>query len=136
MIDERGTVKTHGTRHDRRYWKQTGVIPRWQLLLIYAAIVAAAAAGMLRTETIARSANRAAGEAQRAIEGVQRSRIDVCKDANSRHDAALAELDLQIRHLPPAERARARARRAGTVAFIETLAPRHDCEKELQPAMP
>lgn len=50
MTDQRGTVKPGGTIHDRRtsraYWLQTGVIPRWQLVLVYALIVAASIAGL------------------------------------------------------------------------------------------
>lgn len=38
------------TAHDRRgFWTQRGVIPRWQLVLVYLLIVAAGAAGFSKT---------------------------------------------------------------------------------------
>jgi hypothetical protein len=51
-----------------------------------------------------------------------------CQEQNVRHDAAITELDRLIRRLPLPQRARAVRGRDGTVALINALAPKRDCE--------
>lgn len=143
------------------WWTATGVIPRWQLLLVYALIVGAFVWSSAETRTVATDAKdaskqathaseqathavaenkrvallakRAADDAKHAVEQVQASRIELCRQANRRHDNVIAELDKQIARLPPGRRARAEAGRDGTVALLEAISPRRKCVKALGP---
>lgn len=97
------------------------VYPRarpWRLLLLATALVASAALVMspilyLRTVD--------------ALHQAHENRVDVCRDVNARHDAAIRKLDDLIAELPKAQRRRAAAGRKYTVALIEALTPRRDC---------
>lgn len=51
-----------------------------------------------------------------------------CEDVNARHDSTIRELDRIVTALPASRRARARQRRAATVALIDALAPHRDCD--------
>lgn len=88
----------------------------------------------IRTATAAaRDAKRAARKASDAVEQVQRSRLENCRKANDRHDAAIAELDRQIALLPAARRAEARARRQGTVSLLTAIVPHQKCRLIITP---
>jgi hypothetical protein len=65
---------------------------------------------------------------------IQQSRIDVCREGNVRHDDVIATLDRLIREQPPGARKRRAVRnRAQTVALLEALAPKRDCEHLVRP---
>lgn len=65
---------------------------------------------------------------------IQQSRQEItvtrCLDLNARHDATIAKLDQEIGALPPVERKQAKTNRAGTVALIDALAPKRNCQSE------
>lgn len=67
------------------------------------------------------------------FDALQDSRIEVCRETNRRHDKVLLVLDEQIAKLPARRRARAESSKAGTVALIEALTPKRDCERALTP---
>jgi hypothetical protein len=115
------------------WWTATGVIPRWQLLLVYVLVIVAGMVGMASTRSVADRANGAALDAKHAVAQVQASRIELCEQANERHDAVIAELERQIARLSPKRRAEANARKAGTIALLEAIAPRRDCVEALRP---
>jgi hypothetical protein len=56
-----------------------------------------------------------------------------CLDTNGRHDRTIATLDrrlqVAVRRAPPAQARQIRASREFTVALINALAPRRDCER-------
>lgn len=68
-----------------------------------------------------------------AIRAVQQSRVEACQQSNERHDNTVRVLDERIRQLPSAQRKRAEAGRAATVALIEALSPKRDCTKFVEP---
>lgn len=68
-----------------------------------------------------------------ALQQVQQSRVDLCRQANERHDAVLRVLDQRIRELHGPARVRAEASRAGSVALLEAIAPKRDCQAALTP---
>ena len=70
----------------------------------------------------------ALSQARGAVDEIQLSRYELCIQQNDRHDKTIASLDEQIAALPPRRKARAEAARDGTVALIDTLAPKRDCE--------
>jgi predicted transcriptional regulator len=120
---ERGPAANEGVS----YWKQTGVIPRWQLLGVYALIVAAGAFGLAQTQHIAHRADALARDIQQQrVMTIEQS----CEQQNARHDATIATLDRLIARIPPgAEHDRALANRRGTVLLIDALAVKRDCGK-------
>lgn len=54
-----------------------------------------------------------------------------CAQQNERHDTTIRRLDALIADIPPGSPRRIRAEegRAGTVALIDALAPKFDCDK-------
>jgi hypothetical protein len=65
---------------------------------------------------------------------IQASRQDTirraCVEQNVRHDQTLKKLDEQIERLPAgARKARAERNRDGTIALIDALVPKRDCDK-------
>lgn len=137
----------------RAYWTARGVIPRWQLFLVYVVVVGAGAYGLqsnaatagkakdavarstataIEASHAARQAKSAALQANHAVRRVQASRLEQCQEANHRHDGAFRVLNESLRQLPPAERARAELQRKQTVAFIQALAPRRNCRRALK----
>jgi hypothetical protein len=69
----------------------------------------------------------APGEIQR--ERAEAIRVN-CQEQNVRHDLTIRKLDELIDRLPPGRRKRrAVSNRDGTVALIEALAPKRDCER-------
>jgi hypothetical protein len=65
---------------------------------------------------------------------VQGSRIELCQEGNVRHDRAIEKLDELIAELPPgSRRRRAERSRARTVALIEALVPKRNCEEAVEP---
>jgi cell division protein FtsN len=56
-----------------------------------------------------------------------------CLDTNDRHDRTIATLDrrlqVAVRRAPPAQARQIRASREFSVALINALAPRRDCER-------
>jgi hypothetical protein len=63
-------------------------------------------------------------QAERAV-NIRRS----CEETNARHDGTIAELHSLVAAIPdPARRARAQDGMAGTIALIEALVPKRDCE--------
>lgn len=75
----------------------------------------------------------ALAHADSAIDAIQRSRLELCRQQNERHDHTIRTLDKQIAKLPPKERRRAIRQRAGTVALINALAPKRDCARVIAP---
>lgn len=52
-----------------------------------------------------------------------------CLESNRRHDATIRQLDLLVAQIPdPQQRHRAERAKRGTIALIEGLAPRRDCD--------
>lgn len=93
-----------------RYWRAKGVIPRWQLVLVYVLIAAATAIGF--------------AQVNKAIDQVQASRVRTCDDNAQKNRDTVKELDAQIRKTTdPVRRARAIRNRDATIALINTLAP-------------
>jgi hypothetical protein len=60
------------------YWRQKGVIPRWQMLLVYVLVIGAGAVGIARTETVASDAQELAEANKLRIMEVQESRDALC----------------------------------------------------------
>jgi len=119
---ERGPAANEGVS----YWKQVGVIPRWQLLGVYALIVAAGAFGLAQTQHVAHRADALARDIQQQrVMTIEQS----CEQQNARHDGTIATLDRLIRQQPPSRRRRAEQNRASTVLLIDALAPKRDCGK-------
>jgi hypothetical protein len=110
-----------GDRNEGRgFWRQTGVIPRWQLLTVYVLIVASGVAGFVSIKDSRRDA-------------IERT----CREQNERHDKAIAKLDQIIAELPPGPRKRdAEQRRPGTILLIDALAPKKDCEERAKRLVP
>lgn len=103
---------------------QRGVIPRWQFLMVYVLIVAAAGLGLWKTGTVA-------GEADQLATDIQEQRVQTvrrnCEDQNARHFEADRTLTKLI----------ARGRRThsdGTKLLIEALAPYRDCDQAVRDA--
>jgi Tfp pilus assembly protein PilN len=70
----------------------------------------------------------------RLYSDIQQSRIDICREGNARHDDVIATLDRLIREQPAgAQKRRAVRNRAQTVALLEALAPKRDCEHLVRP---
>lgn len=125
----------------RHYWTATGVIPRWQLVAVYALVLTVVLIGYLRVGNVADDAHSAANQAkvaahdaqaaahnaQRAVAGVQRQRKDLCKDQNGRRKATIDRLDELIAKLPPDQKAQAKSIRASNVSLINALAPKRNC---------
>lgn len=135
--------------NDRRYWTATGVIPRWQLVAVYALVIGACIVGFVTignavhransatraNRALAQRADAQARATQRQAAAIQRQRRELCKDQNDRHDATIRELDVIVRRLehtaPPAQRAQLKASRAYNVLLINALAPRRRCAEIL-----
>jgi hypothetical protein len=62
------------------------------------------------------------------VSRINASRLEICKDGNERHRTAVRRLDEEVARLPPEERARAEARRDGTVRLIDALVPERNCD--------
>lgn len=126
---ERGPAANEGIS----YWKQTGVIPRWQLIAVYVLIVAAGTIGIWRTQTVAHRADDLSRDiqAQRVV-NIRQS----CDEQNARHDDTIAALDRLIGQLPKDSTRRflAEKNRPGTVLLINALAPKRDCGKVVKEA--
>lgn len=146
MTDERGTVKDNGTIHDRRsvaYWKQVGVIPRWQLVAVYTLVIAAGALGFQQTSKVAHRADDlskqnkiTATQAAILTREVARQRRDTilasCLDTNSRHDDVEREI---IKLIPPDVDPAERARRVSSARRLaEAVAPKRDCNAVVEEA--
>ena len=70
-------------------------------------------------------ANTAAIQAQR-VDAIRSN----CVDTNARHDQTINTLKGLVARLPdPADRARAQRNIAGTIALIDALVPKRDCEQ-------
>lgn len=55
--------------------------------------------------------------------------LRACREVNQRHDATIHQLNVLVNAIPDKDRrARARQNIAGTVALINALAPKHNCE--------
>lgn len=68
-----------------------------------------------------------------ALHEIQRSRIDVCRQTNQRHDDTIRVLDARIAVLRDGQRTRAEANRSATIALIQALAPKRNCVATLTP---
>jgi hypothetical protein len=60
------------------WWMAKGVIPRWQLLLVYVFVVAAGSVGVARVETIAEDASDLGRENANRIKETEESRDALC----------------------------------------------------------
>ena len=103
----------------RRYWTATGVIPRWQLILAYILIAGA----------FAFTTYNVVHDGQNTQEAIVRE----CQVTNQRHDdtykslvdaAAIDEDNAKT----GAAKAEVRRRRDVTLALIDALAPKRDCD--------
>lgn len=111
----------------KRYWTATGVIPRWQLVAVYALVITVSVIGFASVRHQNAKTHRVAQRAAALVVEVQRQRKAVCLDQNRRHDRTIAKLDFLIAHVPPRLRKQAAASRAGNVTLINALAPRRNC---------
>jgi hypothetical protein len=119
MTDDRGTVKENGSMHDRRFWTQKGVIPRWQLLLVYVMVVGVAAAGLWRTSVVADDANALARRVQEDREAAIRTS---CEQQNERNTDMVALLFKLNPKLEPKVAHR----------FADAGWPRYDCDQRVK----
>lgn len=95
----------------------------WRLLVLATALVASVSLVMspilyLRTTD--------------AFHQLRENRLELCRDANERHDRTIDTLDREIRRLPAGQRAEANRNRKSTVALLEAIAPRRDCGQSLR----
>ena len=129
----------HRTLAARRFWAwwtARGVIPRWQLLLVYALVVGVSMVGLASTRSIADEnrvlALRVDGLA-RAIQDQRKESIRTnCRTQNKRHKAAIsATLRLLARPAVPPSRtltpAQQRAQRTVIVGWVGVLVPKQNC---------
>lgn len=125
--------------HWKRYWTETGVIPRWQLFAVYVLIFAAGFIGFLTlrgavdksnkatraNHVLAVQAARQAATTKRLTATIQKQRKDLCQDQNARRRSTIKRLNLLTKQLPPsAERS---LRRRSTIQLINALAPPRNC---------
>lgn len=101
------------------YWRATGVIPRWQLIVVYALIVGAGAVGFVQVND--------------ALDEVQASRVATCDDNAQKNRDTVAELDRRLALIKdPRRRARAAESRDFTIGLINALAPPRSHEQCVQ----
>lgn len=146
-------MSPHRVARLKAYWTEKGVIPRWQLLGVYALVILVGVIGFNIVGSAADKATSAANEAKaasavnrklavtakvqatktrRLAVRIQRQRKALCKDQNGRHDATLAQLDKQLKLIVkkhPDEAAAIKESRAGNIALISALAPKRKCGK-------
>jgi hypothetical protein len=60
---------------------------------------------------------------------IQQQRHDACVMQNVHHDATLVKLNQLIAELPEKQRVQARASEGFTIALINSLSPKQDCDK-------
>jgi hypothetical protein len=95
-------------RRFRAWWTARGVIPRWQLLLVYVLVVTAGAVGQSKTTDAASKATEAAFDAKSAIrqvqaQGAQRrlvsaeSQLSTCLQVESVKAQILGTIDDSVR---------------------------------------
>lgn len=116
------------------YWTQVGVIPRWQLVMVYVVIVAAGATGLLKTSNAAHRADHAAREAKAATRAIQHSRIVATREACAQQNARNRKAVLFLRQLPrgtsnQTPRERDRLLHSFTDALV---GPLQDCDALIQ----
>lgn len=80
-------------RRFRAWWTARGVIPRWQLLLVYALIVTAGAIGMSKTSDAASKAKDAADETHHLAATTNAALCALRRDLEVRVTASLKFLD-------------------------------------------
>jgi hypothetical protein len=99
----------------RGYWRQVGVIPRWQLVAVYLAFAVIVAVGF--------------GIQRGQSDAIQRSREDVTRQAcvaqNARHDDAIRVWSRLTKTPPTGKRAR------DLEEAISSLVPVRDCEHQV-----
>lgn len=108
------------------WWTATGVIPRWQLLLVYMFVTAAGAVGMTSTRDVADRADRAAIRADELARNVRADRIGAirisCEQQNLRN---MAMVDLLQKLNPMIDPKVAQQ-------FADAGWPRYDCDERVR----
>jgi hypothetical protein len=112
---ERGPSANEG----RSYWRQTGVIPRWEMLAVYLLIVVAGAAGIAQTQRIAHRADSLAKEIRdQRVAGI----VTACEQQNMRNADVVNTLHDLNPKIPVSTLHK----------FADALAPRFDCAKRVK----
>jgi hypothetical protein len=142
-----------GSPLTRSYWTARGVVPRWQLLVVYLVVVAITVVGFIRighqasnaedtarqTAQLTRATNKLARENAALTLAIQHQRTETirssCEDQNRRHDATIAKLDVVLRRAVPDPTTRLRIRTQNAL-LIDALAPHQDCATITQKAAP
>lgn len=136
MTDET-KINIRARLHRFKLWlTETGVIPRWQLLLVYFIIVTAMAIGLARTVSVTNDVKVVAARAEGLARSIQTQRITTvregCEQQNVRHAQALKALNALI---PPNQSAKRRAQSKKVVkALADAVAPKRDCDKVVDAA--
>lgn len=130
---------------DRRsFWRQRGVIPRWQQFAAYILIVAAGIVGFISignasdkatkaskaSAALAISAKRQAEQTADLISEIQQQRANLCNDQNERHDNTIKTLNTVLRNYVkkhPDQAQQVKDSAQSNVLLINALAPKRDC---------
>jgi DNA integrity scanning protein DisA with diadenylate cyclase activity len=90
-------IKQWWREHGRAYWTAVGVIPRWQLLAVYAAVSVVFVVAVVRGQQASNSANRAAMSARALairVDSEAKSRVnESCTMAETRYRGAITNLE-------------------------------------------
>lgn len=123
---ERG-ARGAGPNEGRSYWRQVGVIPRWQLVVLWLSMGAIAAIG--------------GGIAINQSDEIQKNRIEItreqCIAGNQRHNAAVEKtLELlanpAVPRNPPLTPEQKRRQRAEIIEWVNSLVPQRDCDRQVE----
>lgn len=140
----------NGGVFSRSYWTSRGVVPRWQLLLVYLLIAAVGIVGFVSVGNQADKATKTAEETRklalvsatlsrdtaRLAREIQSSRTTLCEDQNKRHDRTIERLNKiidQAKRRQPDRAAEIERARAQNILLIEALAPEQDCAAVVSP---
>lgn len=106
----------------------------WRVLSAMALLLAAAS--ILLTAKLWTRTNDAITQTRIAVAQVQRSRLEICRQNNERHDGVIHQFNLEVAQLHGAERARADRSRRSTIRLLNAIAPKHSCRVLLTPPSP